>query len=93
MLRRLDHPNIIKLEGIITSRLSSSIYLVFEYMEHDISGLLSCPGIKFTEAQVCSFQISFFFFFSFLVMFWCLEMTLRFIICFVRVIVLLFYGK
>lgn len=63
MLRRLDHPNIIKLEGIITSRLSSSIYLVFEYMEHDISGLLSCPGIKFTEAQVCSFQISFFFFF------------------------------
>ena len=66
LLRRLDHPNIIKLEGIITSRLSSSIYLVFEYMEHDISGLLSCPGIKFTEAQVCSFQISFlFFFFSF----------------------------
>ncbi|KAM7483349.1 hypothetical protein LguiB_007932 [Lonicera macranthoides] len=52
ILRRLDHPNIIKLEGIITSRLSSSIYLVFEYMEHDISGLLSCPGIKFTEAQV-----------------------------------------
>jgi serine/threonine protein kinase len=52
ILRRLDHPNVIKLEGIITSRLSSSIYLVFEYMEHDISGLLSCPGIKFTEAQV-----------------------------------------
>ncbi|KAL2516045.1 Protein kinase superfamily protein [Forsythia ovata] len=52
ILRRLDHPNIIKLEGLITSRLSCSIYLVFEYMEHDISGLLSCPDIKFSEAQV-----------------------------------------
>ncbi|KAA8540995.1 hypothetical protein F0562_024867 [Nyssa sinensis] len=52
ILRRLDHPNIIKLEGLITSQLSCSIYLVFEYMEHDISGLLSCPDIKFSEAQV-----------------------------------------
>nr|QYW07110.1 cyclin-dependent kinase like 11 [Dimocarpus longan] len=52
ILRRLDHPNIIKLEGLITSRLSCSIYLVFEYMEHDITGLLSCPDIKFTESQI-----------------------------------------
>ncbi|KAI4335951.1 hypothetical protein L6164_014544 [Bauhinia variegata] len=52
ILRRLDHPNIIKLEGLITSKLSCSIYLVFEYMEHDITGLLSCPDIKFSEAQI-----------------------------------------
>ncbi|XP_027352406.1 protein IMPAIRED IN BABA-INDUCED STERILITY 1 [Abrus precatorius] len=52
ILRRLDHPNIIKLEGLITSRLSCSIYLVFEYMEHDITGLLSSPDIKFSEAQI-----------------------------------------
>ncbi|XP_031405919.1 protein IMPAIRED IN BABA-INDUCED STERILITY 1 [Punica granatum] len=52
ILRRLDHPNIMKLEGLITSRLSCSIYLVFEYMEHDITGLLSCPDIKFSEAQI-----------------------------------------
>ncbi|KAK9073244.1 hypothetical protein SSX86_007568 [Deinandra increscens subsp. villosa] len=52
ILRRLDHPNVMKLDGIITSRLSCSIYLVFEYMEHDISGLLSCPEIKFTESQI-----------------------------------------
>lgn len=52
ILRRLDHPNIVKLEGLITSRLSCSIYLVFEYMEHDLSGLLSCPDIKFSESQV-----------------------------------------
>lgn len=52
ILRRLDHPNIIKLEGVITSRLSNTIYLVFEYMEHDLAGLSSCPDIKFTEPQV-----------------------------------------
>ncbi|CAL5444935.1 unnamed protein product [Camellia sinensis] len=52
ILRRLDHPNIIKLEGLITSRLSCSIFLVFEYMEHDISGLLSCPDVSFSESQV-----------------------------------------
>ncbi|KAL4297571.1 hypothetical protein GQ457_12G006010 [Hibiscus cannabinus] len=50
ILRRLDHPNIIKLDGIITSPMS--IYLVFEYMEHDITGLLSCPDIKFSESQI-----------------------------------------
>ncbi|KAF9623501.1 hypothetical protein IFM89_003117 [Coptis chinensis] len=52
ILRRLDHPNIVKLEGLITSRLSCSIYLVFEYMEHDLAGLTSSPDIKFTESQV-----------------------------------------
>ncbi|KAL0535673.1 hypothetical protein IC582_030014 [Cucumis melo] len=52
ILRTLDHPNIIKLEGLITSRLSCSIYLVFEYMDHDITGLLSCPDITFSESQI-----------------------------------------
>lgn len=52
ILRRLDHPNVMKLEGLITSRLSCSLYLVFEYMEHDLAGLCSSPDIKFTEAQL-----------------------------------------
>ncbi|XP_039011242.1 protein IMPAIRED IN BABA-INDUCED STERILITY 1-like [Hibiscus syriacus] len=52
ILRRLNHPNIMKLEGVITSRFSSTIYLVFEYMEHDLSGLTSCSDINFSEAQV-----------------------------------------
>ncbi|XP_062151128.1 protein IMPAIRED IN BABA-INDUCED STERILITY 1-like isoform X3 [Alnus glutinosa] len=52
ILRRLDHPNIMKLEGLITSRLSSSIYLVFEYMEHDLAGLVSSPDVKFSESQI-----------------------------------------
>ncbi|KAI3963071.1 hypothetical protein MKW92_040809 [Papaver armeniacum] len=52
ILRKLDHPNIVKLEGLITSRMSSSLYLVFEYMEHDLAGLSSSPGTKFTEPQI-----------------------------------------
>ncbi|GMN42180.1 hypothetical protein TIFTF001_011391 [Ficus carica] len=52
ILRRLDHPNIMKLEGLITSGSSTSIYLVFDYMEHDLAGLVSSPEIKFSEAQV-----------------------------------------
>lgn len=52
ILRRLDHPNVVKLEGLITSRLSCSIYLVFEYMEHDLAGLSSSPDINFSESQV-----------------------------------------
>ncbi|WCJ25663.1 Protein kinase superfamily protein [Euphorbia peplus] len=41
-----------KLEGIITSRLSGSVYLVFEYMEHDLAGLSTSPEISFTESQI-----------------------------------------
>ncbi|RVW64953.1 putative serine/threonine-protein kinase [Vitis vinifera] len=52
VLRKLDHPNVMKLEGLITSRTSGTLYLVFEYMEHDLAGLSATPGIKFTEPQI-----------------------------------------
>ncbi|CAL4914389.1 unnamed protein product [Urochloa decumbens] len=52
ILRRLDHPNVVKLDGLVTSRMSCSLYLVFEYMEHDLAGLAASPDIKFTEPQV-----------------------------------------
>ncbi|WJX96094.1 [pyruvate dehydrogenase (acetyl-transferring)] kinase [Trifolium repens] len=52
ILRRLDHPNVVKLEGLVTSRMSCSLYLVFQYMEHDLAGLSTSPAIKFTVSQV-----------------------------------------
>lgn len=52
VLRRLDHPNVVKLEGLVTSRMTCSLYLVFEYMEHDLAGLAARQGVKFTEPQV-----------------------------------------
>ncbi|KAG2593986.1 probable serine/threonine-protein kinase At1g54610 [Panicum virgatum] len=45
LLRRLgDHPHIVRLHGLVTSRLNTapSLYLVFEYMEHDLTGLTAC---------------------------------------------------
>lgn len=55
ILRRLDHPNVVKLEGLVTSRMSCSLYLVFQYMEHDLAGLSTSPDIKFTVSQVSKY--------------------------------------
>lgn len=52
MLRQLDHPNIIKLEGIATSRVQYSLYLVFDYMQTDLSRVISRQQGKLTEPQV-----------------------------------------
>ncbi|XP_047946666.1 probable serine/threonine-protein kinase At1g09600 [Salvia hispanica] len=52
MLRRLDHVNVMKLEALVISRISGSVYLVFEYMEHDLAGLVASLEVKFTEAQI-----------------------------------------
>lgn len=58
ILRHLDHPNVVKLQGLATSRMSCSLYLVFEYMVHDLAGLAATPEIKFTEPQVCPCYLS-----------------------------------
>lgn len=51
VLRQLDHPNIVKLEGLATSRMQYSIYLVFEFMRSDLARLISRPE-RLTEPQV-----------------------------------------
>ncbi|CAL5049792.1 unnamed protein product [Urochloa decumbens] len=52
ILRRLDHPNVIKLEGIATSRMHRSIYLVFDFMYSDLTKLIARPGQRLTEPQI-----------------------------------------
>ncbi|THG14305.1 hypothetical protein TEA_015060 [Camellia sinensis var. sinensis] len=52
ILRKLDHPNVMKLEGLATARMLGSLYLVFEYMEHDLAGLSASSKINFTEPQI-----------------------------------------
>ncbi|KAJ6912077.1 hypothetical protein NC652_022380 [Populus alba x Populus x berolinensis] len=47
----IDGENCCIEEGLVTSRMSCSLYLVFEYMEHDLAGLAASPNIKFTEPQ------------------------------------------
>lgn len=56
ILRRLENPNVVPLRGIITSRISSttspSLYLIFDYMEHDLAGLAASPSVHFSLPQV-----------------------------------------
>ncbi|KAA8546929.1 hypothetical protein F0562_003358 [Nyssa sinensis] len=52
ILQHLDHPNIIKLEGLATSRMQYSLYLVFDFMLSDLTRIISRPEGRLTEPQV-----------------------------------------
>lgn len=65
MLRSLKHENIVNLKEIVTGvnphknrarRNKHEIYMVFEYMDHDLTGLMDTPGIQFSEAQVKTYM-------------------------------------
>lgn len=57
ILLKLDHPNIVKLEGLATSRMQFSLYLVFDFMQTDLARVISHPDVRLTEPQVISFTI------------------------------------
>ncbi|KAF9623644.1 hypothetical protein IFM89_003676 [Coptis chinensis] len=66
ILKKLHHDNVIKLKEIVTSpgperddhgkidgnKYKGSIYMVFEYMDHDLTGLSDRPGMRFTVPQI-----------------------------------------
>ncbi|KAK6792110.1 hypothetical protein RDI58_011191 [Solanum bulbocastanum] len=53
ILKKLDHPNIIKLEGLATSRMHYSLYLVFDFMQSDLTKLINnTQGIRLTQPQI-----------------------------------------
>lgn len=49
LLQALDHPNIIKLHEMVVSK--GSVYMVMQYMDHDLTGVLSQPMFIFSEAH------------------------------------------
>lgn len=56
ILRQLNHKNIVNLREIVTDKTAlefrkdkGSFYLVFEYMDHDLMGLLESGMVEFTE--------------------------------------------
>ena len=49
VLRKFCYPNIVKLEGLVTSEVSYSSYVDFENMEHDLAEIGTCPRIMFIE--------------------------------------------
>lgn len=57
ILQKLDHPNIVKLEGLATSRMQYSLYLVFEFMQTDLARIISNPEGKLTEPQVQNYLL------------------------------------
>ncbi|CAK9859869.1 unnamed protein product [Sphagnum jensenii] len=67
ILKKLQHENVIKLKEIVTSKgpekedqikpgeankFKGSIYMVFEYMDHDLTGLSDRPGMRFSVPQI-----------------------------------------
>lgn len=59
MLRMLKHENVVRLKEIVTGqngnpamKAKHEIYMVFEYVDNDLCGLLDTPGVEFTEAHV-----------------------------------------
>lgn len=49
LLQSFDHPNIVTLLEIMVEQ--KQIYMIFDYADHDLTGLLSNPDIKLTEAN------------------------------------------
>ncbi|KAL8019377.1 putative protein kinase [Plasmopara halstedii] len=58
ILKYLKHPNILELKEIVSTSAPPKegkrppLYFAFEYMEHDLSGLLNHPRVKFTRTQI-----------------------------------------
>ncbi|CAE8595346.1 unnamed protein product [Polarella glacialis] len=52
LLRKLRHPNIVELREVACGRQSGSIFLVFEYCEHDVGALLDLMERPFSVAEV-----------------------------------------
>ncbi|KAL4985674.1 Serine/threonine-protein kinase bur1 [Aspergillus falconensis] len=63
LLKMLSHTNIMRLREMAVERSKGegrkkpSMYMVFPYMEHDLSGLLENPAVHFSEAQIKCYMI------------------------------------
>ncbi|TKY85581.1 hypothetical protein EX895_005743 [Sporisorium graminicola] len=52
LLQALRHENVVRLHEMMVTR--GSIYMVFEYMEHDLNGILAHPQVQFSAAHLKS---------------------------------------
>lgn len=50
LLQRLSHQNILQLQTIIGGK--SVVYMVFDYLDHDLTGLLSHPTFTYQPEHV-----------------------------------------
>lgn len=52
LLQALRHENVVRLHEMMVTR--GSVYMVFEYMEHDLNGILAHPQVQFSAAHLKS---------------------------------------
>lgn len=60
ILKALNHPNIVKLKEIVTSKendeIPKNVFMVFEYLEYDLTGILETPEIRFSQDHIKSWS-------------------------------------
>ncbi|XP_039595296.1 cyclin-dependent kinase 12 [Polypterus senegalus] len=64
ILRQLNHPSVVNMKEIVTDKQDAldfkkdkgAFYLVFEYMDHDLMGLLESGLVQFSEEHIKSFM-------------------------------------
>jgi len=63
ILKALQHPNIVKLREIVTSNeqgengeTPKNVFMVFEYLEFDLTGILETPEIRLTQDHIKSWS-------------------------------------
>ncbi|KAL7522079.1 hypothetical protein ACHAWX_006777 [Stephanocyclus meneghinianus] len=60
ILKALDHPNIVQLKEIVTSKdsgdIPKNVFMVFEYLEFDLTGIIDTPEIKLTQDHIKSWS-------------------------------------
>jgi len=63
LLKMLSHPNILKLEEMAVEHPKGEaakrtyMHMVTPYMDHDLSGLLENPAVRFTEPQIKCYML------------------------------------
>lgn len=57
-LKALKHPNVVTLKEIVTSKeqgeIPKNVFMVFEYLEYDLTGILETPEIRLTQDHIKS---------------------------------------
>eukprot|EP00565_Helicotheca_tamesis_P004450 CAMPEP_0185726346 /NCGR_PEP_ID=MMETSP1171-20130828/2348_1 /TAXON_ID=374046 /ORGANISM="Helicotheca tamensis, Strain CCMP826" /LENGTH=432 /DNA_ID=CAMNT_0028394677 /DNA_START=413 /DNA_END=1711 /DNA_ORIENTATION=+ len=58
ILKALNHVNIVDLKEIVTSKdhsaIPKNVYMVFEYLEYDLTGILEAPEIRLNQDHIKS---------------------------------------
>lgn len=61
ILKLMDHENIVQLLRVVRSkgtdfnRSRGTVYMIFEYLEHDLTGLLDTKGVRLTPDHIKSY--------------------------------------